>query len=106
MRGSEGGGCEGASQGHAAAAINQGRGGGERGGGGREGDTQNYAGGRGHEGNPQGTHSSMETPFLLQVENSLRSYESPFNDPKQTAAMRSANATIISLEHLIDNPSE
>jgi hypothetical protein len=48
----------------------------------------------------------METPFLPQVDNSLRSYESPFNDPKQAAAMRSANATIISLEHLVDNPSE
>ena len=34
------------------------------------------------------------------------SYESPFNDPKQTAAMRSANATIISLENMVDNPSE
>jgi hypothetical protein len=45
-------------------------------------------------------------PFLPQVENSLRSYESPFNDPKQTAAMRSAKGTIISLEHLVDNPSE
>ncbi len=48
----------------------------------------------------------METPFLPQVENSLRSYESPFNDPKQTAAMRADNATTISLEHLVDNPSE
>jgi hypothetical protein len=29
----------------------------------------------------------METPFLPQVDNSLMSYESPFNDPNQTAAM-------------------
>jgi hypothetical protein len=48
----------------------------------------------------------METPFRPQVENSLMKYQSPFNDPKQTAAMRSTNANIISLQHLVDNPSE
>ncbi len=34
------------------------------------------------------------------------SYEIPFNDPKQTSAMRSANSKIISLEHMVDNPNE
>ena len=110
VRGEVGNGGEGrdrAAQGNAAIAINQERGrGGCGGGGGRGGTPQNHIGGRGHGGNPQGPRSSMETPFLPQVDNSLRSYESPFNDPKQTAAMRSANATIISLEHLVDNPSE
>jgi len=48
----------------------------------------------------------MVTPFLPRVDNSLMSYESPFNDPKQTAALRSTNAKIILLEHLVDNPSE
>ncbi len=104
--GNGGRGREGAAQGHAAAAINQGRGGGEHGGGGRGETPQIHGGGRGYGGNLQGPRPSMETPFLPQVDNSLRSYESPFNDPKQTAAMRSANATTISLEHLIDNPSD
>ena len=101
-----GGGSGGYAQGNAATANNQGRGGGGLGGGVRGGTPQIHAGGRGHGGNPQGPRSLMETPFLPQVDNSLRSYESPFNDPKQTAAMRSPNATIISLEHLVDNPSE
>jgi hypothetical protein len=101
-----GGGSGGYAQGNAATANNQGRRGGGLGGGVRGGTPQIHAGGRGHGGNPQGPRSSMETPFLPQVENSLMSYESPFNDPKQTAAMRSPKATIISLEHLVDNPSE
>ena len=67
---------------------------------------QIHAGGRGHGGDPLGPCPSMETPFCPQVENSSMKYESPVNDPKQTAAMRSAHATIISLEHLVDNPSE
>jgi hypothetical protein len=101
-----GGGSGGYAQGNAATANNQGRGGGGLGEGVRGGTPQNHAGGRGHGGNPQGPCSSMETPLLPQVENSLRSYESPFNDPKQTAVMRSPKATIISLEHLVDNPSK
>ena len=91
---------------HALAAINQGCGGGDQGGGGCRGAPQIHAEGRGHDGNPLGPRPLMETPFHPQVDNSLMRYESPFNDPKQTAAMRSTNATIISLEHLVDNPSE
>jgi hypothetical protein len=48
----------------------------------------------------------METPFHLYVENRVQAYESPFNDPTREAAMRSAEARAISLQHLVDNSNE
>jgi hypothetical protein len=48
----------------------------------------------------------METPFCQNVDNHVQAYESPLNDPTREIAMRSAEAHVISLQHLVDNSNE
>jgi hypothetical protein len=98
------GNCAGAPQGPAGAANNQGRGGGN------------------HAGAPQGPPGAagaaagvaaavnpinrMEMPFRWYVDNRVQAYESPFNDPTRETAMKSAEAHVISLQHLVDSLNE
>jgi hypothetical protein len=48
----------------------------------------------------------METPFHQYVDNCVQAYKSPFNDPTRETAMKSAEAHVISLQHLVDNLNE
>jgi hypothetical protein len=120
-QGRGGGNHAGAPQGPAGAANNQGRGGGNR-----AGAPQGPAGAANNQGHggencaeapqvPAGVAGAavavppincMETPFRLLVEDCLQAYKSPFNDPTREDAMRSARAHPITLQHLVDNPSE
>jgi hypothetical protein len=115
------GGRAGAPQGPAAVASNQGHGEG-----GRAGAPQGPAGAtnnQGHRGGgcagaPQGPAGAagvavavnpincMEMPFCQYVDNCVQAYKSPVNDLTREIAMRSAEAHVISLQHLVDNSNE
>ncbi len=99
-QGRGGGNCVGAPQGPAGAANNQGRGGGNC-----AGAPQGPAGAAGVAAtvNPI---NCMETPFHQYVDNCVQAYKSPFNDPTREIAMRSAEAHVISLQHLVNISNE
>jgi hypothetical protein len=120
-QGRGGGGCAGAPQGPAGAANNQGHGGGNHAGApqGPAGTANNQKPGGGNCAEaPQGPAGAagaaaavnpidcMEMPFRQYVNNCVQAYKNPFNDPTKEIAMRSAEAHVISLQHLVDNSNE